>query len=75
MKVIMKILNVSQGYIAIEDNKPDAIKTTNAVKDKRYPGIKPSNQVSTGVAEKQLIYTVTGRQSSSGGLPLISVLR
>ena len=25
MKVIMKILNVSQGYIAIEDNKPDAI--------------------------------------------------
>jgi electron transport complex protein RnfC len=70
MKVIMKILNVSQGYIAIEDNKPDAIKTmTDAVKDEKDIQVLSLRTRYPQGAEKQLIYTVTGRQVPSGGLP------
>ncbi|MGI6142188.1 MAG: electron transport complex subunit RsxC, partial [Caldicoprobacterales bacterium] len=70
MKVIMKILNVSQGYIAIEDNKPDAIKSmTDAVKDEKGIQVLSLRTRYPQGAEKQLIYTVTGRQVPSGGLP------
>ena len=70
MKVIMKILNVSQGYIAIEDNKPDAINIMKeaAQKEKDIQIIALPTRYPQG-AEKQLIYAVTGRQVPAGGLP------
>ena len=70
MKVIMKILNVSQGYIAIEDNKPDAINIMKeaAQKEKGIQIIALPTRYPQG-AEKQLIYAVTGRQVPAGGLP------
>jgi len=70
IKVIMKILNVSKSYIAIEDNKPKAI---NIMKDtiKKEKGIQVivlPTKYPQG-SEKQLIYAVTGRQVPVGGLP------
>jgi len=70
MKVIMKILGVSQGYIAIEDNKPEAIES---MKDaaQYHDGIQVLSlptRYPQG-AEKQLIYSITGCQVPSGGLP------
>jgi electron transport complex protein RnfC len=71
LKAIMKVLGVKRGYIAIEDNKPDAVRAiANAVKS--VPGVEVV-QLKTKYpqgAEKQLIYAVTGRQVPSGGLPM-----
>ena len=69
IKILMKILNLNEAHIGIEDNKPKAIATlknaaigTGVVVDvlpcKYPPG-----------AEKQLIYAITGREVPSGGLP------
>lgn len=71
LKVIMKVLGVERGYIAIEDNKPDAVRAiSDAVKS--VPGAKvvPLKTKYPQGAEKQLIYAVTGRQVPSGGLPM-----
>ena len=70
LQIIMKILGLNNAFVAIEDNKPDAIKA-----------VRMANDPSTGIkilslptkypqgAEKQLIYAVTGREVPSGGLP------
>ena len=70
VKIAMKALGVTKGYVGIEDNKPDAIE---AMK-KAFSG--------TGVevvglptkypqgAEKMLIKVLTGKEVPSGGLPL-----
>ena len=70
LRAMMKIFSLSEAYIGIEENKPDAIKK---IKDcaKGYPGIKVltlKKKYPQG-AEKQLIYAVTGREVPSGGLP------
>ena len=70
LKVVMKILGLQKAHIAIEDNKPEAIKS---LRD----AIEPNSGISVDVlpakypqgAEKQLIYAVTGREVPSGGLP------
>jgi electron transport complex protein RnfC len=69
-KIVMKILNVKNCFIGIEDNKPAAIETlekhcigTNikiAVLKTRYPQ----------GAEKMIIKVVTGREVPSGKLPM-----
>lgn len=70
MKVIMKILGVSQGYIAIEDNKPEAIKVmTNVAKNQKGIQVLSLRTKYPQGSEKQLIYAVTGRKVPSGGLP------
>ncbi|MFW6414036.1 MAG: electron transport complex subunit RsxC [Verrucomicrobiota bacterium] len=57
-------------YLAIEDNKPDAISRMEEAAEKY--GVKliqvPTNYPQG--AEKQLIYAATGRQVPSGGLPM-----
>ncbi len=71
LKVFMKALNVSKGYIGIEVNKPEAIEAIKKA-SKPYSDIEV---VSLEVkypqgAEKQLIYACTGREVPSGGLPM-----
>lgn len=71
LKVLMKALNVSKGYIGIEVNKPDALDAVQK-EAKKYSDIEV---VSLEIkypqgAEKQLIYACTGREVPSGGLPM-----
>lgn len=71
MKAIMKILDVSQGYIGVEDNKPDAVQAMiAAAKDKKGIKVLGLRTKYPQGAEKQLISAVTGRQVPSGGLPI-----
>ena len=70
LQIIMKILELKGAHIAIEDNKPRAVK---ALKKE----IDPKTGIRVDVlpakypqgAEKQLIYAITGREVPSGGLP------
>ena len=70
LKIIMKIFGLNAAHIAIEDNKPDAVKAL------KY-AIDPASGIVVDVlpakypqgAEKQMIYAVTGREVPSGGLP------
>lgn len=67
---MMKAVNVENGFIGIEDNKPDAIESMKKAAEK-YPNIKVvglRTKYPQG-AEKQLIYACTGREVPSGGLP------
>jgi len=71
LKVFMKALDVSKGYIGIEVNKPDALEAIKKAAE-TYPDIEV---VSLEVkypqgAEKQLIYACTGKEVPSGGLPM-----
>lgn len=70
LRILMKILGVSHGYIGIEDNKPQAAQALRRAIDpgwgievKVLPARYPQG------AEKQLIQAITGRQVPSGGLP------
>lgn len=71
LQIFQKILNIKRAYIAIENNKPDAIKLVRK-KASAYEGI---SVVGLNVkypqgAEKQLIYAITKRQVPTGGLPM-----
>ena len=61
--LIMKAVNVTKGYIGIENNKPDAIKLMTE-KAKQYPNIEivPLKVKYPQGGEKQLIDAVVGRQ-------------
>jgi electron transport complex protein RnfC len=71
LKIIMKILGVSKGYVGIEGNKPDAIKRMKDI---------ASGETNIGIvslkvkypqgAEKQLIKAILKREVPSGGLPM-----
>jgi len=73
MKIMMFILGVRAGYIGIEDNKPEAIKTLSGIveKEKKY-NIKLEvlkTKYPQG-GEKQLIYSILRRKVPLGKLPL-----
>lgn len=71
LKVIMKALGISKGYIAIEENKKDAYDIISDL-------LKPEDGIETVLlrtkypqgSEKHLIKAVTGRKVPSGGLPM-----
>lgn len=70
LRAMMKATNVENGYIGIEDNKPDAIEAMKKAAEK-YPNIKVvalQTKYPQG-AEKQLINVCTGREVRSGALP------
>lgn len=71
LKVLMKALNVTKGYIGIEVNKPDALEVIKreAQKYSDVEVIALEVKYPQG-AEKQLIYACTGREVPSGGLPM-----
>jgi electron transport complex protein RnfC len=67
---LMKALNVSKGYIGIEDNKMDAVEIMRKAAAGK-PGIEVvvlHAKYPQG-AEKQLIYACTKREVPTGGLP------
>lgn len=71
LKIILKILNVSNGIIAIEDNKKDAYETIKKeIKDtSNIKVILVKTKYPQG-AEKQIIEAVLNRQVPSGKLPI-----
>ena len=70
-QIMMKALNVTQGFIGIEENKPKAIEILNKYASS-YPQIKVvvlKKKYPQG-GEKQLIDAVVGRRVPSKGLPI-----
>jgi electron transport complex protein RnfC len=72
MNILMKILNVENGFIGIEDNKPDAIEImSKRVKDLGYRfQVVPLEVKYPQGAEKMLIESVLKRKVPVGGLPM-----
>lgn len=70
--IMMHIFGLKEGYIGIENNKPDAInllkKEAAAITDKKINIITLKTKYPQG-AEKQLIYAVTGKKMPPGTLP------
>ncbi len=70
MKLLLKALNIRCGNIAIEDNKPDAIKLIREkVKNSDFAEVKVLKTKYPQGDERQLIYAITDRQIPTGGLP------
>lgn len=72
VEIIRHILKIENVFIAIEDNKPDAITAIAETADKigcKASIVKLKTEYPQG-AEKQMIYAVTGRAVPSGGLPM-----
>lgn len=68
--VVLKLFPTAKGYIAIEDNKPEAIKVmTETVKDCDRIEVKPVKTKYPQGGERTLIYATTGRQINSSMLP------
>ena len=67
-KLLMKALGVEKGYIAIENNKPEAIKVMKAAANGGVEIVPLKTKYPQG-AEKQIIYAVTKRVVPAGGLP------
>lgn len=70
LKIVLQMFPEAKGYIAIENNKPDALLAMrNAVKEtSRIEVVALKTKYPQG-AEKQLIYAVTKREVPSGKLP------
>ena len=71
IKIFQKILGVKSIFLAIEDNKPEAIHQM-IEKSKEYPSLQIAS-VATKYpqgSEKQLIEAITKRQVPIGGLPI-----
>jgi electron transport complex protein RnfC len=70
-KLLMSALKVEKAFVGIENNKPDAIKhLTELSKDFKGIEVVPLKVQYPQGGEKQLIKAVTGREVSSGGLPI-----
>lgn len=71
LRILMKAVNVSRGYVAIENNKRDAIDLLTRLAAS-LPGITvvPMKVKYPQGGEKQLIDTVLGRRVASGKLPV-----
>jgi len=70
MEIIMKILKVNQGYIAVEDNKPNAIASLKKFTyGKENLKIIPLKTRYPQGAEKILVKILLGREVPGGGLP------
>lgn len=70
-KIMMTALGVSNGYIGVEENKPEAIKKLKSFEN-QYQGVKVvelKKKYPQG-GEKQLIQAVTGKEVPSMGLPI-----
>lgn len=71
LKIMMKILGVEEGYIGIENNKMDAVKSLKQ-------SLSPEDNIKIVTVktkypqgdEKRLIDAITGRKVPSGGLPM-----
>jgi len=70
LSIILKVFPEAKGYIAIEENKPDAIEimTKAAEKYSNIEVVTLKTKYPQG-SEKHLIYAVSGREVPSGKLP------
>jgi electron transport complex protein RnfC len=67
---VLKLFPQAKGYIAIEDNKPQAISVmTEIVKGYERIEVKPVRTKYPQGSERTLIYATTGRKINSGMLP------
>lgn len=72
LKILMHVFDLRDGYIGIENNKPDAIERMSAAAEREKDvniHIVPLKTKYPQGAEKQLIYAVTGRRTPPGTLP------
>jgi electron transport complex protein RnfC len=71
LKILMKTLGVTEGFIGIEENKPDAIeKVTEAASAVPGVSVVPLEIKYPQGAEKMLIKAIRGREVPSKGLPM-----
>jgi len=72
VRLVMKILDCKDGYIAIEKNKPDAISLMKKTVQETGANLKVVglNVKYPQGAEKQLIKAITNRNVPAGGLPM-----
>lgn len=70
-KMIQRVLNAKRGYVAIEENKPDAVRLMDRlVKGEAGWEIALLKTKYPQGAEKQLIKAVAGKEVPPGGLPM-----
>ncbi|MBE6685927.1 MAG: electron transport complex subunit RsxC [Ruminococcaceae bacterium] len=70
VKILLKVFGLRDGDIAIEDNKPDAIKLfREKTAESDIINVKVMKTKYPQGDERQLIYALTGRQIPSGKLP------
>lgn len=70
-QLMMKALHAKQCLIGIEDNKPEAIAAMQAALPNNCPAqIQPLPTLYPGGGEKQLIFSLTGKEVPSQGIPL-----
>lgn len=70
LAIIMKILGAQEGYIGVEDDKPEAITLLKKEVAKMNIEVVTLEAKYPQGAEKQLIAAITGREVPSGGLPM-----
>lgn len=70
--IIQHVLGAKNTHVAIEENKPDAIRAMQEAVDKANATIAVSvlKCLYPQGAEKQQIYSITGREVPAGGLPM-----
>ena len=70
MKILLKAFGLRTGDIAIEDNKPDAIKLIRErIKGEGYADVRVLKTKYPQGDERQLIYAITGKEIPAGKLP------
>lgn len=70
LQAVLKLFDNAVGYIAIEDNKPEAIRIfTEKVKNESRISVKPVKTKYPQGGERTLIYATTGRKINSSMLP------
>lgn len=70
-ELLMQALGVAECIIAIEDNKPEAVRVmTTAVSGRNGMAVQTLRTHYPQGGEKQLIYALTGQEVPSGGLPM-----
>ncbi len=70
LKILLKVFGLQKGYIAIEDNKADAIELLEKETDgKNFVDICVMKTKYPQGDERQIIYALTGKELTSGHLP------
>jgi len=69
LKICLGLFDLDKGYIAVEANKPDAIKHLKSFNDKKIEVVSLKTKYPQG-SEKHLIKAVSGREVPSGSLPV-----
>jgi electron transport complex protein RnfC len=70
MKILMHVMGVRDGHIGIENDKPGAIEAIKKTASGTNIRVVSLQKKYPQGAEKQLIKSITGKEVSSGGLPM-----